>query len=155
MFREKIAEIVGHGISLDGQDPAANAHDAMWAVALGLNATYTKIDTKRLESYAYGDMELTTVMKENFGRVSFYGVSVMYFCKTHSHFFFRYVFLKNQTNYQNKNIYCAFIVAHSFDLLLYLSISQGPVSFSEEGDRIGLFLVEQNRGKLRKKYFRT
>ena len=88
MFREKIAEIVGHGISLDGQDPAANAHDAMWAVALGLNATYAKIDTKRLESYAYGDMELTTVMKENFGRVSFYGVSVMYFCKTHSHFFF-------------------------------------------------------------------
>ena len=87
MFREKIAEIVGHGISLDGQDPAANAHDAMWAVALNLNATYTNNDTKRLDSYVYGDMELTTAMKENFGNISFYGVSVMYFGKPHSQLF--------------------------------------------------------------------
>ncbi|XP_072047423.1 gamma-aminobutyric acid type B receptor subunit 1-like [Amphiura filiformis] len=95
-FREMIADIVGHGISVDGQDPAANANDAMWALGLGLHEIYKSNFTKRLESYVYGDEVWAEVMKKYIGRVHFYGVS-------------------------------------------------GPVSFSTEGDRIGLFLVEQNR----------
>ncbi|XP_071809085.1 gamma-aminobutyric acid type B receptor subunit 2-like [Asterias amurensis] len=95
-FRDYIHDVTNLTIGLDGQDVAANAHDGMWALALGLNSSMDELAPKRLESYVYGDVEVAAIFEKHIGRVQFNGVS-------------------------------------------------GPVSFSERGDRIGLFLIEQNR----------
>nr|XP_054774082.1 gamma-aminobutyric acid type B receptor subunit 2-like [Lytechinus pictus] len=95
-FRDDMAAILGHVIDLNGQDVAANAHDAMWAIALGLNASIPEIAPRTLEQYTYGDEGMVDIFKAKIEQTEFDGVS-------------------------------------------------GPVSFSPVGDRIGVFLVEQNR----------
>ena len=65
-------------IGLDGQDVAANAHDGMWALALGLNSSVEELKPKRLESYVYGDFEMAAIFERHIRMVQFYGVSVRY-----------------------------------------------------------------------------
>ena len=75
-FRDDMAAILGHVINLNGQDVAANAHDAMWAIALGLNASIADLAPRTLEEYSYGDEEMADVFKANIEQVHFDGVSV-------------------------------------------------------------------------------
>lgn len=71
-----MAAILGHVIDLNGQDVAANAHDAIWAIALGLNASIPDIAPRTLEQYSYGDHEMADIFKANIEQVEFDGVSV-------------------------------------------------------------------------------
>ena len=80
-FRDYIYDATNLTIGLDGQDVAANAHDGMWALALGLNSSMDELAPKRLESYVYGDVEMAAIFEKHIGRVQFNGVSVSFMYK--------------------------------------------------------------------------
>jgi hypothetical protein len=70
-----VGSIFGSEITVTGFT-SAWAYDGIWAVALGLNATYTHNLVGPLESFAYGDRDMVEEIVENVGKVQFDGTSV-------------------------------------------------------------------------------
>ena len=51
-------------------------YDALWAMALGLNRTLTRMPGKRLDLLPYGDNETVGVLMKELDQVTFNGVTV-------------------------------------------------------------------------------
>ncbi|XP_071479938.1 gamma-aminobutyric acid type B receptor subunit 2-like, partial [Diadema antillarum] len=74
-FRLQMAEILGSHILLNNQDVAANAHDAIWALSLGLNSSVGHLGNRSLEYFTYESPVMVNTLYRNILDAEFYGVS--------------------------------------------------------------------------------
>ena len=94
VLREK-HEGVAQNIMPEGYLEAPLAYDAIWAVALALNRTMSRLESNgtSLEEYNYENQAIAEIIKNEIGDVQFMGMSVKNF-KFYIHYSSGYIFLE-------------------------------------------------------------